>query len=219
MGQQADSLYFHLRPGVSGPAAVAADQRARLLDAMARAVVRKGYERTTVADVVERASVSRRTFYEQFADKEACFLAAYEALADALIADMADSVRAVPAGAWEDRLRAALVTYVDGLAADPELARLFLVDALGAGAKALQARRRVLGRFADQLKQLRAGAAEQDPRVAEVPDELLLGLVSGIDGLVAEHVQVHGAASLRRLAPALEDLAHAVLQRARTTDR
>ena len=57
---------------------VAASQRARMIDAMAAVVAEKGYAATTVADVVERAGVSRRTFYEQFADKEACFLAAYE---------------------------------------------------------------------------------------------------------------------------------------------
>ena len=58
--------------------AVVASQRSRLIDAMAQVVAERGYPATTVADVVERAGVSRRTFYEQFADKEACFLAAYD---------------------------------------------------------------------------------------------------------------------------------------------
>src|SRR5882724_3806888 len=53
--------------------AVVASQRGRLLDAMAEVVAEKGYQATTVADVVERAGVSRRTFYEQFPDREACF--------------------------------------------------------------------------------------------------------------------------------------------------
>ena len=64
---------------------VVASQRTRLVDAMAQIVAEKGYPATTVADVVERAGVSRRTFYEQFADKEACFLAAYDAGLEAVL--------------------------------------------------------------------------------------------------------------------------------------
>src|SRR5690242_3020391 len=58
--------------------AVMASQRGRVLEAMVKAVAEKGYAATTIADVVARAGVSRRTFYEQFRDKEACFLAAFD---------------------------------------------------------------------------------------------------------------------------------------------
>src|SRR3954454_2857364 len=58
--------------------AVMASQRGRMLDAMAQAVAEKGYAATTVADVIAGAGVSRKTFYEQFRDKEDCFLAAYD---------------------------------------------------------------------------------------------------------------------------------------------
>jgi AcrR family transcriptional regulator len=79
-----DSLFFRsLEPegGWDGSrAAVWANQRARMLDAMARAVATKGYARVSVADVVQLAGVSRRTFYEQFRDKEDCFLVAYDRL-------------------------------------------------------------------------------------------------------------------------------------------
>jgi AcrR family transcriptional regulator len=197
----------------------AADQRARLLDAMARVVVRKGYANTTVADVVELASVSRRTFYEQFVDKEACFLAAYETAADIVLGDIARAVRGVAGEGWRDRLRAALETYTGVLADDPEITRLFLVDVLGAGEKALAARRAVLARFADQLRGLRAAAAEEDPVVGEVPDPLLHALVGGINELVSEHIHREGARTLPSLVEPLEDLAHAILERSRQTVR
>ena len=58
---------------------VLASQRGRMLAAIAEAVAEKGYAATTVADVVGRAGVSRKTFYEHFADKEECFLAAWDA--------------------------------------------------------------------------------------------------------------------------------------------
>src|SRR5207253_2083261 len=56
----------------------------------------RGYPATTVADVVERAGVSRRTFYEQFADKEACFLAAYDVGLTAVLGRIKEAVEGVP---------------------------------------------------------------------------------------------------------------------------
>src|SRR4051794_32391335 len=67
---------------------VAASQRGRLIDAIAHVVAEKGYARTTVADVIERAGVSRKTFYEHFRDKETCFLAAYDTGVEVLLATM-----------------------------------------------------------------------------------------------------------------------------------
>jgi AcrR family transcriptional regulator len=69
-----------LRPGPSslGSEEVAGIQRARLLDAMSALAVERGLNRVSVAHVLARARVSRRTFYEMFADREACFLAVYE---------------------------------------------------------------------------------------------------------------------------------------------
>ena len=63
---------------------VEASQRARLLEAVGRAVAEKGYAAATIEDVVRGAGVSKKTFYEHFADKEGCFLAAYEAAAEEL---------------------------------------------------------------------------------------------------------------------------------------
>src|SRR3954453_20626074 len=82
-----DSLYFRGLPEgwENDRALVTRTQRERMLDAMARAVAAKGYAKLTVSDVVALAGVSRRTFYEQFADKEECFLESYAAGAGAII--------------------------------------------------------------------------------------------------------------------------------------
>ena len=63
---------------------VEASQRTRLLEAVGRAVAERGYAAATIDDVVRGAGVSKKTFYEHFADKEDCFLAAYEAASEEL---------------------------------------------------------------------------------------------------------------------------------------
>src|ERR1700761_8154472 len=72
-----------LRPGRGTPREEAErNQRERLFAAMVATVAEKGYEATTVADLVELSGVSRSAFYRHFADKQACFLAAVEAIVD-----------------------------------------------------------------------------------------------------------------------------------------
>src|SRR5690242_1893989 len=61
------------------------NQRERMLLAVAESVAEQGYATTTVADIIARARLSRRTFYEHFADKEECFLAAYDTVAGQLL--------------------------------------------------------------------------------------------------------------------------------------
>ena len=64
---------------------VEASQRTRLLEAVGRAVAERGYAAATIDDVVRRAGVSKKTFYDHFADKQDCFLAAYEAASEELL--------------------------------------------------------------------------------------------------------------------------------------
>jgi AcrR family transcriptional regulator len=207
-----DSLFFrHLdRTGRTGPrAAASASQRARMLDAMTRAVASKGYAKVTVADVVALAEVSRRTFYEEFADKEACFLAAYETGSQLVIEDIEAAVRASDADDWHERVRVGIDTYLEILSAEPDIARTLLVDVLGAGPRAVDLRRDVREHFAA----LYAGAEGQ------VSEPYRRALVGAISELVQEHILTAGAASLRELSPTLVDLAWSVLaasQAART---
>src|SRR4051812_42933268 len=91
----------HLRSVATGPG-----HRERLVLGMVTAVAERGYAATTITDVVRHARVSRRTFYEHFADKEACFLAAYDAVSDAVLADIAGA--AEEAAGWESRVLAAV---------------------------------------------------------------------------------------------------------------
>ena len=101
-------------------------QRERLLAAVVRVTVAKGYESTTVADILGEAGVGRESFYELFEDKLDCMLAAHKLLVD----DLEDRVRVayVEAGPWPERVRRALAVTLEWFAADPEVARFTLVE-------------------------------------------------------------------------------------------
>jgi AcrR family transcriptional regulator len=117
-------------------------QRARMLGAMVEVAGERGAANVTVAHVVARAGISRRTFYELFEDREDCFLAAFDhALEQA-------AVRVLPAyesqSAWREQIRAALTALLGFLEDEPGLGALLVVDALGAGPRALARRTEVL---------------------------------------------------------------------------
>src|SRR2546423_10680376 len=125
---------------------VMASQRGRMLAAMAEAVAEKGYVGTAVADVIERAGVSRETFYEHFSGKEDCFLAAYDTGAEALLEVMGAALVGSRAGP-EKRLDRVLQAYFDALAAEPAFAHTFLIEVYAVGPRALERRAELQQRF------------------------------------------------------------------------
>lgn len=135
------------RPPRSGTRREArANQRWRLLEAMAHLVGRRGYQVTSIAQVIARAGVSRKSFYEYFEDKEDCFLQAYEELTDRFIRALVTEGEGVPPA---ERAGRQLELYLEVLARDLHLARAFIVEVLSAGPRALAMRERVNGRFAE----------------------------------------------------------------------
>lgn len=121
---------------------MSAIQRARMLAAMAEVASELGLANVTVAHVTARSGVSRRTFYEMFADRDDCFLAALDAASDLAAARVAPAFR--QDGRWRDRLRASLGELLGFLDDEPHLARLLFVQTLGAGPAALERRQRLL---------------------------------------------------------------------------
>src|SRR2546423_602659 len=96
---------------------VVASQRGRMIEAMAETVAEKGYAATTVADVVARAGVSRRTFYEHFADREECFLGAYDTAVQLMLDHLLAEAAAGEGLDWRERTRRGLRAYLEILAA------------------------------------------------------------------------------------------------------
>jgi AcrR family transcriptional regulator len=153
----------------------------RLLEGMADAITEKGYAATTIADVVRHARVSKRTFYEHFADKEACFLALYVFASESALGVIAEAARSdLP---WRERIETSTRAYLDALAERPAVTRTLLVEIQAAGPRALELRRHVMQRFADQLRALHDEAREELPGLRVLSPALATALVGGINEL------------------------------------
>jgi AcrR family transcriptional regulator len=185
-------------------------QRARMLDAMVQAVAEKGFARVAVADVIDRAGVSRKTFYEQFANKQECFLAAYDAGVDRLLAAIDDALDAL-APDWLAGTRRAVEVYLEAMAASPGFARAFLIEVLGAGPEALSRRDVVQERFAAQLAAIHRRARADIPEIPALPPHTFRAAVGAVNELVTAHVLEHGAATLPELTGAILDVHLALL--------
>ena len=185
-------------------------QNERMLGAMADAVAEKGYGRASVADVIERAGVSRKTFYEHFANKEDCFLAAYDAGADMLLGAIAEAVDGVLPD-WLAAVHAGADAYLATLAANPAFARTFMHEVLAAGPSALERRTVIMDRFIDQLLALNAAAREVAPELPEHPRHIYVASVGASTELVARQLQEHGPESLPELVGALVDVQRKLL--------
>ncbi len=188
-----------LPPGPRTTSAEEVEQahRRRLIAGMAEAAATKGYAQATIADVVSLAKVSRRTFYEHFPDKEACFVAAYEAASEVLVSIV--EAAAGPDQRWDERIANAMEAYLRSMAGDPDLTRLFLVDILGAVPGALRARRRVNARFAAMLNEQVMAHADEAPAPLEWDPALATAIIGGVDELVRNAVEDGRAAELGAL--------------------
>jgi AcrR family transcriptional regulator len=105
--------------------------RARIFEGMAKAVGERGYANVTIGDVVKAASISRRTFYEHFRDKEDCFVETYRTGCENGVAQIDAALRALDTPDWHTRLETSLDAYVSILAAEPHFARVLLIEVLG----------------------------------------------------------------------------------------
>jgi AcrR family transcriptional regulator len=134
-------------------------QRARIVAALVEVARERGAGRVTVAHVVARSGVSRRTFYEMFEDRDACFLAAFEdAIASAAVRVLPVFAGTVRRERWCARIRAALLALLEFLDDEPGLGGLCVVDALGAGPLALERRAAVVRVLVDAVDEGRAEA-------------------------------------------------------------
>jgi AcrR family transcriptional regulator len=176
-------------------------QRARMLEAIVHAVAGKGYAATTIQDVTSGAGVSRTSFYEQFSDKEDCFLAAYEAGAHAHQEHISAAIRR--AAGWVQKLRAGTAAYVEILAAAPDYARTFLLEVNAAGPRAYELTLAAHGRYVAVLREVHAAARDEHPLLPDIPDEVFSGAVGAINEVVAAQVRAGATERLHDLVPTL----------------
>ncbi|HWY90109.1 MAG TPA: TetR/AcrR family transcriptional regulator [Solirubrobacteraceae bacterium] len=124
-------------------------QRTRMVSAMVEVAAEHGFLGAAVGRVVKRAGVSRRTFYDLFDSRENCFLAAFDWGVEQISGQLAEAY--ARESSWRDRVRSALASLLAFLDAEPQLARVCVVEALGAGTLVLERRARVLQDLAAAL--------------------------------------------------------------------
>src|SRR5260221_9305817 len=176
------------RSGLSR-AEVIANQRLRIFEGLAVALVHHGYEDTKITDIVELSGVSRATFYERFESKEACFAAAYEDGVERLAAAVEAAAEGERGWAW--CLSVGLATGLDFLAVDPALAHLLLVEALAAARPARLGYERSLVRLAETLR-----PPAELPGGERVPEETVRLLAGGLASHLSGRVLAGEADSL-----------------------
>jgi AcrR family transcriptional regulator len=170
-------------------------KREKILEGMLEAVGAEGYDATSVRTVLARTGLYRQAFYDEFADKDACYLAALEMGIGRLEA----VVRRGAAGeeGWRAELRAGLGALLDRLDAEPDFGRGVIVEVHAAGPEALARRAEALKRAADfiDLARLDAGESESPPQIA--PE----GIVAGIHAIVHSRLSTGATDGFRGLLP------------------
>jgi len=188
-----------LRPGRGTPREEAGrNQRERLFAAMVATVAEKGYEATTVADLVELSGVSRSAFYRHYDDKQACFLAAIEAMVEPTLERLRGD-ESVPPGL--ERARRAFEVLIETIVDQPAAAKMCVVEIYAAG----PAGAALVDRVMDSVTTLAAGLLEQVPDRKGLPVELVHAIVGGIQKVVHKRLYRGKEEELLELTPQLWD--------------
>ena len=177
-------------------------QRTRLIQAVWDAVAEKGFPDTTVTDIVSRARCSRNAFYEFFADKEDCFLAACDGNNEQLLALLYAEAATTT---WQDALRRGLGVYVRWWQDNPRIAMAYLTDLPTAGRRAVLQRDRTYEQFGLLFQALAARARQEEPGLPALPPLAVPVLVAGLTDLVGREVRAGRLAQLDTLEGALFD--------------
>ena len=164
----------------------------------------KGYEATTVADVVEFAGVPEDAFYEAFEDKAACFLEAYDAVIDVLVAHVTSAFEAAAAEPWPEKIGIGLRALVELLAHEADIARMAMVEVTAAGDEARERYRAALARFTPFLEEGRTYSGQGE----ELPPDTARFAIGGATSMIFDEIRAGRGPELPRLLP---DLVFAVL--------
>jgi AcrR family transcriptional regulator len=171
--------------------------RETIMEAMLAAAGERGYREVSIQNVLERYGGHRVQFWQRFASKEGCFVAAHAAWTDRLATELLTA--ALAAGEWRAGVRAALFGLLDFVEARPAIARALLIEAEIAGGAALAKREETIERL---------GLAIDSAREQAMPEErppALTGLfvAGGIATYVGEQLAAGGTVAIREGLPEL----------------
>lgn len=173
---------------------------------MLEAIAHAGFADVTIADVVRHARVSKRTFYDHFATKEACLLALYERESSRLLDEIESAIQSLPPG--RPRIGAGAAVYLAALRSHPRVVRTMWIEILHLGSKGLAIRRRVMRRFAALL--VREFEATRSP--APLSPSVAMAIVGGINELALEAFEENRLERLDEITGVMEELAEGVLR-------
>jgi AcrR family transcriptional regulator len=176
---------------------VASNQQARIMSAMIELVGEQGYGATTIGQLAARSGVSRKAFYEHFANKEECFLATYDKIVAEGFARVADA--AGEAGGLQQELGLGLDVLFQRANEDPGVERLVLMEIAAVGPAGIQRREQLIGAYEQMLRE-NLGAT---PRPGIIPNPLLRAIVGGFLKVLYSRVQDGAQEQLPALRPDL----------------
>jgi AcrR family transcriptional regulator len=189
---------------VASTARAAEQVRTDLTQGLAAAVSEKGYAASTIADIVAHARVSKRTFYEHFADKEECLTALYADACDQLMVVL--RAAGDPGQPWRERVRVAVTAYLSTLESLPAVNRMLLVEMQAAGPRAYRLRQEKQRQFAETLVAIVDEGRPANPEIPPLSPVMAIALVGGLNELLMQAIDPY-AQSGARAAPlaSLED--------------
>ena len=178
---------------------VRAVQRERLIVAMLKAAAELGYREANVQDVLDRAGVSRPTFYEHFANKEDCFLAAFDTSAERL-RDKVEVAALQGGDVWRDRVRLGIEELLRFASTEPDAARAMIVEARAGSVDAVLRRAELLDHFAACLD---AQVRRLLPEAPAFSMTTATGIIGGVESLLYARLCKGEHESLESLLPSL----------------
>jgi AcrR family transcriptional regulator len=198
-GDAAELRERKLRPGRGTPRDEAErNQRERLFAAMVATVAEKGYEATTVADLVEISGVSRSAFYRHYDDKQACFLAAVEAMVNPTLKRFGND-ETVAVGV--ERARWAFESLIGLIVSQPAASKMCIVEIYAAGPEGAT----LMDRIMDSVIELTVTLLDQVPDRKGMPVELVHAIVGGIQKVIHKRLYRGQEEELPKLVPQLWD--------------
>jgi AcrR family transcriptional regulator len=161
--------------------------RRRLLEGLADSITERGYRATTVADVVRHAKTSKRTFYDEFASKEECFVELLRANNEDLIAHITAAV--TPEATPDEQVRAAVGAYVEHIESRPAVTLSWIREAPALGDLARPLNRLAMQQLTDMLVGISLSKGFQRAGLEPISRDLALILLGGMRELTARLVE------------------------------
>ncbi|MGH8494273.1 MAG: TetR/AcrR family transcriptional regulator [Moraxellaceae bacterium] len=174
------------------------DHRGRILAGLAAALERLSLAELYTDDIAREASVSKRTFYEHFANKEACFLALYKENSARILAVLRTAV-VLPELPMLERINRGTEAYLAVMQSQAPLMKRLYIDILKLGDEGMQAKRHVVQQFADLLIGLYEEERQRLPGMPVLKPELVLGVIAGLNELILFKIEDGEAGQLMEL--------------------